>query len=85
MTAPKRRRPGSGWDVGRVDVQLGVQVSGQRIAGGQLGGDSAGSGRGKALGLVQGGQLGQLVFRDSSEFTFFLRDLRSLAVSLAGH
>src|SRR5580693_273431 len=85
----RQRRSGGGLDRARdvagVDVQFGVQVRGQRVAGGQLDGDSAGGGRGKALGLVQGGQLGQLVFRNSSEFAFFLRDLRVLAVPLAGH
>jgi hypothetical protein len=84
----RQRRSGGGLDrvgdVGRIDMQFGVQVSGQGATGGQFGSDSAGGGRGKALSFVQGGQLGQFGFRAVSEFALFLRDLRTLAVPLAG-
>ena len=52
----RQRRSGSGLDragdVSGVDVQLGVQMGGQRATGGQLGGYGAGGGRGEALGFV---------------------------------
>ena len=47
-------------------------MGGQGTAGGQLDGDGAGGGRGKALGFVQGGQLGQFGFRGVGEFAFLL-------------
>ena len=71
-------------DISGVDVQFGVQMGGQGAAVGQLGGDGVGRRRGKALGLVQGGQLRQFGLRGFGQFTFLLRDLRALAVALAG-
>lgn len=65
-------------------MQLGVQMGSQGVPGGQLGGDGPGGARGKALGFIQGGQLGQFGVWGVSEFAFLLRDLRALAVTLAG-
>src|SRR5262249_57592669 len=59
----RQRRSGGGLDrigdVGGIDMKFGVQVSGQGATGGQLGSNGVGGGRGKTLGFVQGGQLGQ--------------------------
>src|SRR4029077_10279258 len=71
-------------DVGGVDVQFGIEMRGQGTAGAQLDGDGVGGGRGKALGFVQGGQLGQFGLWGGSEFAFLLLDLRAFAVALAG-
>src|SRR4029077_7002123 len=71
-------------DVGGVDVQFGIEMGGQGTAGAQLDGDGVGGGRGKALGFVQGGQLGQFGLRGGGEFAFLLLDLRAFAVALAG-
>jgi hypothetical protein len=75
------------WAAGEVtwiDVQFDVEVGRQGAAGGQLGCDGPGGGRGQPLGFVQGGQLGQFGLRGGGEFAFFLVYLCALAVALAG-
>src|SRR5580693_1681060 len=56
----------------------------QGAVGAQLDGDGAGGGRGQALGLVKGGQLGEFGLRGAGEFAFLLSYLGTLAVALAG-
>ena len=81
----RHRRRGRGLDrAGQffgVDVQLGVEVGGQRVVRGQLDGHLLGGRLGQALGLVQRGQLGEL--RASGSSASSRRSCASSAVSLS--
>jgi len=64
-----------------VDLQFGVQVGGQGVVLGQLGGDLGGGLRRESFGLIDRGQLGQLIGGHLAQLAAFLP---SEAVSLGG-
>ena len=69
----------------RVDAQLGLAVSGQRIACGQLSGDLPGQARPKTLGLIDPGRLRYLCRRGLGGLAALQRQHRPLGIALAAH
>jgi len=67
----------------RVDAELGLGVSGQRVVGGQLFGDLPGQTRLQALGLIDTRQLHRLGLRGSGKLAPLECEHRLLGIALA--